>query len=59
MRHVNYSVIQFAQTGHQRIYPYITTHAQDDDTAGGPSDRKTMWISILTLVLSVPALIGA
>ena len=33
---------------------------QDDaDDTAKLQDRKTMWLSILTLVLSVPALIGA
>ena len=37
---------------------YCSSQDDADDTAK-LQDRKTMWLSILTLVLSVPALIGA
>ena len=36
--------------------------AQEDSTVGGgltTSDRRSLFVSIFTLVLSVPALIGA
>ena len=40
-------------------HPAIPLLQDDADDTAKLQDRKTMWLSILTLVLSVPALIGA
>ena len=42
----------------------LSAHVQDSDSAvqpsgAAPSDRRGLFISFLTLILSIPALIGA
>ena len=64
MRYVGF-VELFLRQGHHDgqiihcVLTYVCVSRQDDADDGKATDRKTMWISILTLVLSVPALIGA